>query len=28
MQVKVSNYNQNTLFGEILSENSQKNYAA
>ena len=28
MQVKVSNYNQNTLFGELLSENSQKNYAA
>ena len=27
-QVKVSNYNQNTLFGELLSENSQKNYAA
>ena len=27
-QVKVSNYNQNTLFGEIILESNQKNYAA
>ena len=27
-QVKVSNYNQNTLFGELVSEINQKNYAA